>query len=218
MDRGIPTEEVLAEMRQADPPVQYLVGTPKGCLNRLERDLLGEPWQEARPGVQVKLLPKDGELYVFAQSLDRVAKERGMRRRQLKGLWARLKDLHRMSVNFLSGLTSAEVAGSRDWYNPHWHYNNEPETRSALDLMFSNHFSPEEPGIFEPLRAALLTHGDYYMHLADLRSYLQADERVTELYRAGRLGPEKHFQCRELGKILFRPHHCGICLANLARP
>jgi hypothetical protein len=99
MDRGIPTEEVLAEMREADPPVQYLVGTPKGRLNRLERDLLDKPWQEARPGVQVKLLPKDGELYVFAQSLDRVAKERGMRRRQLKGLWARLEDLHRMSVN-----------------------------------------------------------------------------------------------------------------------
>ena len=99
MDRGIPTEDVLAEMRQADPPVQYLVGTPKGRLTRLERDLLGKPWQEARPGVQIKLLPKDGELYVFAQSLDRVAKERGMRRRQLKGLWARLKDLHRMSVN-----------------------------------------------------------------------------------------------------------------------
>jgi Transposase DDE domain len=99
MDRGIPTEEVLAEMRQADPPVQYLVGTPKGRLNRLERDLLGKPWQEARPGVQVKLLPQDDELYVFAQSLDRVAKERGMRRRQLKGLWARLKELHRMSVN-----------------------------------------------------------------------------------------------------------------------
>ena len=99
MDRGIPTEETLAEMRQADPPVHYLVGTPKGRLNRLERDLLGKPWQEARPGVQVKLLPKDDELYVFAESLDRVAKERGMRRRQLKGLWARLKDLHRMSVN-----------------------------------------------------------------------------------------------------------------------
>jgi len=99
MDRGIPTEEVLAEMRQADPPVQYLVGTPKGRLNRLEQDLAKKPWQEARPGVQVKLLPKDGELYVFAQSLDRVAKERSMRRRQLKGLWARLKDLRRMSAN-----------------------------------------------------------------------------------------------------------------------
>jgi len=99
MDRGIPTEETLAEMREADPPVRYLVGTPKGRLNRLERDLSKKPWQEARPGVQVKLLPQDGELYVFAQSLDRVAKERSMRRRQLKGLWARLKDLRRMSVN-----------------------------------------------------------------------------------------------------------------------
>jgi hypothetical protein len=89
----------LAEMRQADPPVQYLVGVPKGRLSRLERDLVGKPWREARPGVEVKLLPQDGELYVFAQSLDRVAKERSMRRRQLKGLWARLKELHRMSVN-----------------------------------------------------------------------------------------------------------------------
>jgi transposase len=99
MDRGIPTEEVLAEMREADPPVRYLVGTPKGRLNRLEQELSNRPWQEARPGVQVKLLPEDGELYVFAQSLDRVAKERSMRRRQLKGLWARLNDLRRMSVN-----------------------------------------------------------------------------------------------------------------------
>jgi transposase len=99
MDRGIPTEEVLAEMRQADPPVQYLVGTPKGRLNRLEQELLGKPWQEARPGVQVKLLPQDGELYVFAESADRVAKERSMRKRQLKWLWARLKELHRMSAN-----------------------------------------------------------------------------------------------------------------------
>ena len=99
MDRGIPTEETLAEMREADPPVQYLVGTPKGRLSRLERDLAGKPWREARTDVQVKLLPMDGELYVFAQSLDRVAKERAMRRRQLKGLWARLKDLHRMSAH-----------------------------------------------------------------------------------------------------------------------
>ena len=90
MDRGIPTEAVLAEMRAADPPVHYLVGTPKGRLSRLEQQLLDKPWQEARPGVQVKLLPQDGELYVFAQSADRVAKERAMRRRQLKWLWTRL--------------------------------------------------------------------------------------------------------------------------------
>jgi transposase len=98
MDRGVPTEAVLAEMRAADPPVQYLVGTPKGRLTRLEKALIAKPWQEARPGVQVKLLPQDGELYVFAQSADRVAKERAMRRRQLKWLWGRLKQLAGMKL------------------------------------------------------------------------------------------------------------------------
>jgi len=98
MDRGVPTEAVLAEMRAADPPVQYLVGTPKGRLNRLEQDLVAKPWHEARPGVQVKLLPQDGEVYVFAQSRDRVAKERGMRRRQMKWLWQRLAKLKTMKL------------------------------------------------------------------------------------------------------------------------
>lgn len=93
MDRGVPTEAVLAEMRQADPPVQYLVGTPKGRLTRLEKDLVAKPWTEARPGVQVKLLAEDGELYIFAHSTDRVAKERAMRRRQMRWLWARLNQL-----------------------------------------------------------------------------------------------------------------------------
>ena len=83
---------------------------------------------------------------------------------------------------FLFGLTAEQVAGSRDWYNPQWHYDNEPETRAALDLIFSDHFSRYEPGIFTPLRDALLTHGDYYMHLADLKSYLEADQRLRELY------------------------------------
>jgi starch phosphorylase len=84
---------------------------------------------------------------------------------------------------FLFGLTAEQVAGSRSWYNPHWHYENEPETRAALDLIFSDHFSRNEPGVFEPLRDALLRHGDYYMHLADLTSYIRAQERVGELYR-----------------------------------
>jgi starch phosphorylase len=74
------------------------------------------------------------------------------------------------------------VASSRGWYSPAWHCANEPETRAALDLILSNHFSPGEPGIFEPLRGELLTHGDYYMHLADLHSYLQCDERLMQLY------------------------------------
>jgi hypothetical protein len=98
MDRGVPTEEVLAEMRAADPPVHYLVGTPKGRLTRLEKHLITQPWQQARPGVQVKLLAQEGELYVLAQSRDRVAKERAMRRRQLKRLWARLKQLSTMQL------------------------------------------------------------------------------------------------------------------------
>ena len=96
MDRGIPTEEVLAEMRQSDPPVRYLVGTPKGRLTQFEKLLLTQPWQEARKGVQVKLLAQDGEFYVFAESADRVLKERAMRRRQLKWLWRRLKELGAM--------------------------------------------------------------------------------------------------------------------------
>ena len=99
MDRGVPTEAVLAEMRAADPPVQYLVGTPKGRLTRLEKGLVDKPWHDARPGVQVKLLPQDGELYVFAQSTDRVAKERAIRRRQLKWLWGRLKQLASMKLS-----------------------------------------------------------------------------------------------------------------------
>jgi transposase len=98
MDRGVPTEAVLAEMRAADPPGQYLVGTPKGRLTRLEKALVDKPWHDARPGVQVKLLPQDGELYVFAQSADRVAKERAIRRRQLKWLWGRLKQLAGMKL------------------------------------------------------------------------------------------------------------------------
>jgi len=83
---------------------------------------------------------------------------------------------------FLFGLTAEEVANSRGWYNPGWHYDHEPETRAALDLIFSNYFSRYEPGVFEPLRDTLLTHGDFYMHLADLKSYLAADQRLVDLY------------------------------------
>lgn len=99
MDRGVPTEEVLAQMRTSDPPVRYLVGTPKGRLTKLEKELVDKPWEQARPGVQVKLLPKDGELYVFAERKDRVAKERARRRRQLKWLWKRLGQLSAMTLS-----------------------------------------------------------------------------------------------------------------------
>jgi transposase len=118
MDRGVPTEAVLEQMRAADPPVQYLVGTPKGRLTRLERELLAKPWQHARPGVQVKLLPREGELYVLAESRDRVAKERAMRQRQLKWLWARLEQLSSMQLTrdaLLMKLGSARSKAPAAW-------------------------------------------------------------------------------------------------------
>jgi starch phosphorylase len=83
---------------------------------------------------------------------------------------------------FLFGLTAEQVAGSRGWYSPYWHYEREPETRAALDLIFSDYFNRHEPGIFNPIRDALLAHGDHYMHLADLKSYSEAHERVGRLY------------------------------------
>ena len=118
MDRGVPTEDVLAQMRASDPPVQYLVGTPKGRLSRLEQALLDQPWHAARPGVQVKLLAQDGELYVFAESRDRVAKERSMRRRQLKWLWARLAKLRTMTLTrdaLLMKLGAARTKAPAAW-------------------------------------------------------------------------------------------------------
>jgi len=83
---------------------------------------------------------------------------------------------------FLFGLSAEEVAASRDWYDPWWHYHNEPETREALDLIFSDHFNRDEPGVFGPIRDALLTAGDHYMHLADLSSYARVQARVAETY------------------------------------
>jgi len=96
MDRGIPTERTLGEMRQSDPPILYLVGTPKARLSQLEKQFKEVAWQPVREGVEVKLLPQSGEIYLLAQSRDRVSKERGMRRRQLKRLWKRLKELQGM--------------------------------------------------------------------------------------------------------------------------
>ena len=113
MDRGVPTEETLAEMRASDPPVSYLVGTPKGRLTRLEKQLVDKPWRQAREGVEVKLLAQDDDLYVFAQSADRINKERAMRRRQLKWLWARLKKLAEMEVSREERLMKLGAARSK---------------------------------------------------------------------------------------------------------
>src|SRR5205814_7865919 len=118
MDRGIPTEEVLAEMRQADPPIYYLVGTPKGRLTKLEKALLKLPWQAVREGVNVKLLPKDAELYVLAKSDARILKERGIRRRKLRWLLARLKEISKMELDrddLLMKLGAARAKAPAAW-------------------------------------------------------------------------------------------------------
>jgi len=99
MDRGIPTEAVLTEMRQSTPPVYYLVGTPKGRLSQLEQKLLALPFTTVRSGIEVKLLAQEQELYVLANSHQRIDKERAMRRRQLRALLKRLKELQAMKFN-----------------------------------------------------------------------------------------------------------------------
>jgi hypothetical protein len=98
MDRGIPTDETLAKMRQSDPPVSYLVGPPRGRLTKLEKAFLNKPWSKARDSVDVKLLEKDDELYILAKSTGRVQKERAMRQRKLKQLWKRLRELQKQTL------------------------------------------------------------------------------------------------------------------------
>lgn len=119
MDRGIPTEEVLAEMRASDPPIHYLVGTPKGRLSKLEGQLTSLPWEEVRAGIAVKLLPQEGELYVLAQSRARIEKERAMRRRALRKLLARLTQLQAMELKrdqLLLKIGAAKAAAGRAYY------------------------------------------------------------------------------------------------------
>ena len=116
MDRGIPTEAHLLQLRQRG--VRYVVGTPKGRRTQLEQALLARPWQEARPSVQVKLVPQEGELYVWVQSAARVHKERAMRRRRLKRLWARLQALQRQRPTYetlLLKLGAAKQEAGRVW-------------------------------------------------------------------------------------------------------
>ena len=119
MDRGIPTEETLAEMRNSEIPMSYLVGTPKGRLTKLEQEFIGKPWTQAKESVQVKLLEKQDEVYILAKSAARHQKERGMRQRKLKRLWARLQELQTQSNSrdqLLLKLGSAKKDAGRAWY------------------------------------------------------------------------------------------------------
>lgn len=179
MDRGIPSEDALAEMRQADPPVHYLVGTPKGRLSRLEKALLDKPWHDARPGVQVKLLAQDGELYIFAASRDRVAKERAMRRRRLKKLWRRLDALRHQRLSrdqLLLKLGAAKKEAGRVY--------------AVVDIRLPKAGQPVSPATFtytlrkDKLRATRRREGRYLLrtNLSDAdpaqlwRTYIQLTE------------------------------------------
>jgi transposase len=119
MDRGIPTEETLEQMRQSDPPISYLVGTPRGRLSALEKAFLGKPWEHARESVSVKLLAQEGELYILAKSEGRLHKERAMRRRKLKRLWKRLHELQQQKLtrdHLLVKLGAAKKEAGRAYF------------------------------------------------------------------------------------------------------
>jgi len=118
MDRGIPTEDTLRQMRTEG--VFYLVGTPKGRLTKLEKKLLQLPWHQAREQVRVKLLETEGEFYLYVESGDRLNKERSMRRRRLRRLLMRLKEIQlikRQSRDeLLLRLGEARKLAGRAWY------------------------------------------------------------------------------------------------------
>jgi hypothetical protein len=140
MDRGIPTEETLADMRSQG--TFYLVGTPKGRLNQLEQSLLRQPWHQAREQVRVKLLPSEGEFYLYVESADRVAKERSMRRRRLKRLWHRLGELQHMKQSrdaLLMRLGEARKRAGRAWSLVEIHVpeKNQPVTPATFTFSLS---------------------------------------------------------------------------------
>ena len=108
---------------------------------------------------------------------------------------------------FLFGLTAEQVANTRGWYNPRWHYENEPETKQALDLIAANHFSPKEPGIFSPILDTLLTHGDYYLHLADLNPTSRPISGSWICIATRGLGQQGDLERGRLREVFQRPHY-----------
>lgn len=168
MDRGIPTEEILEQMRTAAVPVSYLVGTPRGRLSKLEKEFLQQSWQQVKEAVEVKLLPREGELYILARSQGRQQKERAMRRRRLKQLWQRLHELQRQKLTrdeLLLKLGAAKAAAGKAYRLVEVHV---PPAKSV----------PEEESIAftfslrkDKLRAARKQEGHYL-----LRSNLSAED------------------------------------------
>ena len=183
MDRGIPTEETLAEMRASAAGLRYLVGTPKGRLTRLETSFLDLPWQQVRQSVDVKLLSRDGELYVLVRSERRVSKERSMRRRRLKKLWKRLHELQRQSPSrdtLPIKLGAAKKEAGRAWY------------LVRIDVPESNRALAENGFAFtlrrDKLRAACRREGRYLlrsnMTSADPAQLWSHYMRLTEIEQA----------------------------------
>jgi hypothetical protein len=169
MDRGIPTEDTLTEMRKRDQPIHYLVGTPKGRLSQYERQFLGKPWQQVRESVDVKLLEEDGELYILARSQSRILKERGMRQRRLKRLWRRLHELQAQNLSrdqLLLKLGAAKKDAGR--------------TYSLVDIQLPEPDQPITPATFtfslrrDKLRSVRRREGRYL-----LRSNLRDQDPAT---------------------------------------
>ena len=202
MDRGIPTEEVLEQMRASDPPVYYLVGTPKGRLTKLQGALLGLPWQAVRPGVQVKLLPREQELYVLAESADRIHKERAMRRRQLKLLVKRLKQLQHMKFNDARQLL-IKLGEAKARYRTAWR---------LIEVVL-----PQSAGVPKP--AARPTKGKAKARSATLASasaQATASPGVAQPNFTFRLNRNKLRQARRReGRYLLRTNLCGRDPADL---
>ena len=120
---------------------------------------------------------------------------------------------------FLFGLTAEEVASSHSWYSPHWHYEHEPEARMAIDLLFSDQINPAVAGLYNPIRDALLAHGDHYMHLADLRSYAQAQDETRGASPPGPDGVDPQGDPQRGGQraVLVRSHDPGVRNRDLGR-
>lgn len=197
MDRGIPTEETLGEMRSEG--VGYLVGTPKGKLSRLEASFADRPWEQARENVRVKLLEEESELYVYVESNDRIGKERAMRQRRLRKLWERLKELQGMKLShdaLLMKLGEAKHEAGRAWnlvnVQPYRHPPEKGKKRRLAGLLFALDR--------EKLRAARRREGRYL-----LRSNLSG-ERPEQLWEKYLLLTQIEQAFKELkGDLSIRP-------------
>jgi len=166
MDRGIPTEDILREMRLATTPTFYLVGTQRGRLTKLEKEFLQLPWARVKDSLEVKLLPQEGELYILARSDGRRKKERAMRRRRLKKLWSRLHELQQQKLTrdeLLLKLGAAKADAGKAYRLVDVQVPKAKEPVNAQTFTFSLRK--------EKLRAAIRTEGDYL-----LRSNLSSED------------------------------------------